>query len=814
MAQFPPQPLDDADDLEADLKKKRLEEIIEARLANWGAVSAVTPPSSRPGTRQDALRTDLNKLAPSTGFRMLPHEPHIPGTTISDPLRSTAASNSREQTCQALLRSSYSGSPWLMKDEEHGYETSSTTDEDDTAAEAMLPMPTEPACKRSRGWTESVPEARVSITRRVSSEAAQSSVKPSRATEALSTVPSRRSKVKHPWDLREPQVEVSHLVAQCVCEQYEKNFVSRPPGLLQRDLNTYWDKTASLSSALFTSAPLTVAMTKTVWQLLVLFAGVAVLAAFTYLCVEVSQNGTEKALQGRLVAESLQSSGVVRLEFGYSGFALTSTQWQNVTETAHEREFAVTFPQPLNINEVWIVADGNGPTAYRVEIRSARTELSVVEEAQQRAEGIDAGQAWETWVCCGDGEYGCLGGGVDSKLLATRSGECVLSQQFQENYFNQRFTVQKSGPLSRYGLSLSAGANWNRHFKEMAPLLAAGAFFMAVPFFGEMRWHRMTKWSGAAVAFIMALVQFVILAIGFYGDYQVWLHLFVSLATAICILFKQRHIVMVFFGPHGTYFIIVGLDSLTRQDSSGYAWLCLGATCAGILLVAEVVKHRTVTRAKALIAEDVKSYQALWRDVCKNPEVVDVLNSLVVLCTNKNGWEKDIRQRDEKRRPLTDLSQIFAQAWAVDPELGRKIVEWAHEVGARRHVQHAKVKSADRAIQKVHRSYAGDPSRLLDLTRRTIILKTIEAIMTCVTIIRKDPEVKVLRIKNRLAPGSYVDTGYRDVNISLQVQTDDTKALGAHLHVCEVQLILQDFYELKTSKGHKAYVEFRNLTGT
>eukprot|EP00971_Amphidinium_carterae_P095978 1899381-Amphidinium_carterae.2 len=31
----------------------------------------------------------------------------------------------------------------------------------------------------------------------------------------------------------------------------------------------------------------------------------------------------------------------------------------------------------------------------------------------------------------------------------------------------------------------------------------------------------------------------------------------------------------------GTYFIIVGLDSLTRQDSSGYAWLCLGATCAG-----------------------------------------------------------------------------------------------------------------------------------------------------------------------------------------------------------------------------------------
>jgi len=750
-------------------------------------------------------------------------------------LRIAGTVTGREQTCLSLQQTSYTSSP---KDAD--YDTSSTTDEDEeNVRETMSPdrvvLPNVPALSSDMGSPGLNPAAITSPGRPPPAQnglaclgSFEGSVAHTSPRKSISKIASmqgsacawrgsscRQLKERSAWDIPEAQVRVSTTVSQWVCERY-KNFTSRPPSLLQRDLNSYWDKTASLSSALFTSMPLTVAMSKTLWQLLLAFTGLAILCTFAWRCVQVARNGTMEVVQGRIYGEGLSRSGVQRLAFGYSGFGLLSTQWDNVTEvTEHEREISVTFPYTLNINEVWIAATGNGPTAYRIEIRKSRTDLDPREEAYLRAnsDSGDGGPAWETWLCCGEGAFGCLER-ADPYLLPENAAGCVLSHQFQENFFNRRFTVQRRDGMTWYGISFSSGSNWNHHLKDMGPLLAGAGFFLAPPIFGEIGWHRTTKWSGAFFTLLLSIFVLLTLCIGFYDDYQVWLFLAISLMTTFCIIFKQRYIFRVFFGSYGIYFVVVGLDLFSRESNEGIAFLLVGIACAGALMLGEAVKYRTMKKAMALIAEDVKTYDSLWRDICKNAEVVDVLNSLVVLCSCKGGWEKDVRQRDLHGRPLTDLGQIFAQAWAVDPELGRKVVEWAREAGAKKPIQHAKVKSADRAIQKVHRSYAGDPSRLLDISRRTIILKSIEAIMTCITIIRKDPEVKVLRIKNRLAPGSYVDTGYRDLNISLQVQSDDAKALGAELHVCEVQLILMDFYELKTIKGHKAYVEFRNLTGT
>jgi hypothetical protein len=57
----------------------------------------------------------------------------------------------------------------------------------------------------------------------------------------------------------------------------------------------------------------------------------------------------------------------------------------------------------------------------------------------------------------------------------------------------------------------------------------------------------------------------------------------------------------------------------------------------------------------------------------------------------------------------------------------------------------------------------------------------------------------VLRVKNRftLAYDSGLSAGYRDVGINLRVRTRGTRALGAAAHVCELQLILRPFAELK-----------------
>ena len=52
--------------------------------------------------------------------------------------------------------------------------------------------------------------------------------------------------------------------------------------------------------------------------------------------------------------------------------------------------------------------------------------------------------------------------------------------------------------------------------------------------------------------------------------------------------------------------------------------------------------------------------------------------------------------------------------------------------------------------------------------------------------------------------------GYRDVAVNLVIETQETLLLGVSGHVCELQLLLQQFYACKSDDGHKRYVEYRN----
>ena len=73
--------------------------------------------------------------------------------------------------------------------------------------------------------------------------------------------------------------------------------------------------------------------------------------------------------------------------------------------------------------------------------------------------------------------------------------------------------------------------------------------------------------------------------------------------------------------------------------------------------------------------------------------------------------------------------------------------------------------------------------------------------------------MRVIRIKNRLDPthSSLETGGYRDVLINFTIDTAEAKNLGVSGHVCELQLILVKFYELKTEDGHGRYITYRNL---
>jgi hypothetical protein len=125
------------------------------------------------------------------------------------------------------------------------------------------------------------------------------------------------------------------------------------------------------------------------------------------------------------------------------------------------------------------------------------------------------------------------------------------------------------------------------------------------------------------------------------------------------------------------------------------------------------------------------------------------------------------------------------------------------------------VKTVQRAKEKVQRSYCEDVSRLVDLCRQSIIFESPGDISACLAAIATDPAVSLARIKNRLNPqyDAAKSAGYRDVAINLRMVGQEARNLNLDEHVCEVQLILKAFAELKNDSGHSRYVAFRNLRG-
>jgi len=185
--------------------------------------------------------------------------------------------------------------------------------------------------------------------------------------------------------------------------------------------------------------------------------------------------------------------------------------------------------------------------------------------------------------------------------------------------------------------------------------------------------------------------------------------------------------------------------------------------------------------------------------------------------------------------PVVCLNQLFVQAKFLQPILLSKVKSWAltsrgcfplrSEDGFLRYsdamscsaqqIKWASLKSANRAVEKLVRVYGQDVSRLLDLCRQSIVFDCVRDLFDCLRLIEADPEILLLRIKNRMDPAynSQPTGGYRDVSLNLLIGSAFTSQFAVDAHVCEVQLILRPFAELKTNSGHARYVRFRNLRG-
>ena len=188
------------------------------------------------------------------------------------------------------------------------------------------------------------------------------------------------------------------------------------------------------------------------------------------------------------------------------------------------------------------------------------------------------------------------------------------------------------------------------------------------------------------------------------------------------------------------------------------------------------------------------------------------------------------------RRPLQSLDKLYVQALCLEPILLHKVKSWADscsgcfpcaktsdlvvferysdiEMSQRSTIKWARLKSTQRTIEKVIRCYGQDASRVLDVCRQSIVFKTVHDLLVCFSVIAADPDVEIVRIRNRYDTeyDSNLSFGYRDVNINLFFRSRSAVQLSVEAHVCEVQLILQSVAELKNGEGHGNYVICRNL---
>eukprot|EP00291_Cryptomonas_curvata_P000851 CAMPEP_0172185550 /NCGR_PEP_ID=MMETSP1050-20130122/20237_1 /TAXON_ID=233186 /ORGANISM="Cryptomonas curvata, Strain CCAP979/52" /LENGTH=748 /DNA_ID=CAMNT_0012859559 /DNA_START=169 /DNA_END=2415 /DNA_ORIENTATION=- len=217
-------------------------------------------------------------------------------------------------------------------------------------------------------------------------------------------------------------------------------------------------------------------------------------------------------------------------------------------------------------------------------------------------------------------------------------------------------------------------------------------------------------------------------------------------------------------------------------------------------------------------------------------------------CTS---WSRDLADNTVQHpfKQVKSLDQLFVQALCLNPILQNKVQAWAlasrgcfpckqpehHDDSSTVFIRYAdvakiseseaaaiqdnlkwpNVKSKLRTTEKLARSYGQDVSRLVDLCRQNIVFCDTQDIATCLHTIRMDPDILVVRIKNRLdiSYNASMSAGYRDVMINLRISNELTKALGVDRHLCEVQLIPLLFAELKNNEGHQRYITFRNLLG-
>ena len=251
-----------------------------------------------------------------------------------------------------------------------------------------------------------------------------------------------------------------------------------------------------------------------------------------------------------------------------------------------------------------------------------------------------------------------------------------------------------------------------------------------------------------------------------------------------------------------------------HDDGISFCWTkpltmhCLAMIIYFIYSVSALVARHFVRRW--VFYESVKldkaGYDSVWSKILRDNS--SELALLKRICSNVKSSHSSLRQEYSKSCTMkkdgtrsieflwpysrnnitTNLDQIFSMAACLDIFYIQKVSHLAKAHGgllpcilpssnqvvycsteslttesAWQSVQWVRLKTPDRALEKLVRCYCNDASRLVDCTRQALVFEKLGNLVDCLSSLLVDAEIEVVRIKNRLdgTINSILWAGYR-----------------------------------------------------
>lgn len=283
---------------------------------------------------------------------------------------------------------------------------------------------------------------------------------------------------------------------------------------------------------------------------------------------------------------------------------------------------------------------------------------------------------------------------------------------------------------------------------------------------------------------------------------------------------------------------VQGLFGVLTVSTTAAKVYC-GIAVVGIFALIWTVwtRWKAVTAAYALVATDRARYDNIWDTHLARQSNVSLAKEEL-----DKAWIDAMVPKTSQEQPTNRLAKLYYHASSVNSWYQKKVEHWHSKIKREKKnninsFTHTSIKSVERTIEKARRVYFGIVANVCDIVRASIVVSTLDDARLLFQLIAEDPDVEIVRGKNRFLSGSSAKKsgGYRDLQLSLRLVgfngmlDDATASLSCKQHIAEMQIHLDEIYKIKMEDGegdaelyinepelqtgHGRYARFRTLIG-